>query len=183
MATTRLWTVEELEREGAPSDGLWELIDGELIELTPSGGEASSIGALILVRLGSHIVPRRLGKLYNADGGFVLFPGRDIVRAADAAFVAAGRLPPPAEQRGFLRLAPDLVVEVVSPSDRMTDVMAKVAMWLDAGVRLVWVVEPDARSVTVVGPDRTPRRLGVGDELDGGEVLPEFRVEVAELFA
>jgi Uma2 family endonuclease len=181
MATTRLWTAEDLEREGAP-EGRYELIDGELVEMPPSGGEASSVGTMVIYHLVSHVVPRKLGKIYGADGGFVIFPGRDLMRVPDVAFVSADRLPPPAEHRGFLRLAPDLVVEVVSPSDRMTDVMAKVAMWLEAGVGLVWVVEPDERVVTVVGPDRTPRRLGVGDELDGGEVLPDFRVAVAELF-
>lgn len=182
MATTRVMTVEELEREGTP-EGRYELLDGRLVEVIPAGGEASDVGFVIGFHLGSHVRPRRLGRLYNAEGGFVLFPGRDLVRAADVAFVRADRLPPRPQRRGFLRLAPDLVVEVVSPSDRIADVVEKAMMWLDAGVRLVWVVDPDERSVTVYGPDRVPRGLGVGDELDGGAVLPDFRVAVAELFA
>ena len=182
MATTRLTTVEELERDGTP-EGRYELIDGQLVEMSPSGSESSSVGATILIHLGSHVRPRRLGKLFNAEGGFVLFPGRDLVRAADVAFVRADRLPPPPERRGFLRLAPDLVVEVISPSDRLPDVLAKVEMWLEAGVRLLWLVDPDRRTVAVHEPGREPRLLGEGEELDGGEVLPDFRVTVAELFA
>ena len=130
-----------------------------------------------------HVVPRKLGRVYNADAGFVLFDNPQLVRVPDAAFVRADRLPPEAERDKFLRLAPDLVVEVISPSDSMPEVTAKVMMWLDAGVRLVWLVDPRARTVAVYGLDRVPRILRVGDELDGGEVLPEFRVAVAELFA
>jgi Uma2 family endonuclease len=80
------------------------------------------------------------------------------------------------------QFAPDLVVEVVSPSDRMTDVQAKVDDYLRAGVRLVWVVEPRARTVTAYVPGRPPRVYGEADDLDGGDVLPEFRLPVAEIF-
>ena len=76
-----------------------------------------------------------------------------------------------------------LAVEVVSPTDRRADVTAKALMWLDAGVRLVWAVDPDDRAVTVDGPGRVPRVLGVRDESDGGTVLPDFRVPVVDLFA
>ena len=182
MATTRLTTVEELERDGTP-EGRYELIDGELVEMSPAGGDSSTVGATVLAYLDNHVRPRRLGKVYNADGGFVLFPGRNLVRAADVAFVRADRLPPPPERRGFPRLAPDLVVEVISPTDRLSDVLATVAMWLEAGVRLLWLVDPDRRTVAVHEPGRGPRVLGEGEELDGGEVLPDFRVAVAELFA
>jgi Uma2 family endonuclease len=181
MATTKLWTVEELEREGAP-EGRWELIDGELVEMSPSGGRASKIGVRTARLLGNHVEPRALGEIFGADGGFVLFPGRDLLRVADVAFVRAERLPAPEDQFGFLRLAPDLVVEVVSPYDRPGEVAAKTAMWLDAGVRLVWIVDPGARTVTVHALDRPLRTLRDGDDLDGGNVLPDFRVAVAELF-
>jgi Uma2 family endonuclease len=120
--------------------------------------------------------------VFGADGGFAPFPDRQTVRAADAAFVRADRLPPP-DQEGFSRLAPDLVVEVVSPSDRMTDVTAKAMMWLDVGVCPVWAVLPSSRTVTVYGPDGVPRMLREGDELDGGEVLPDVSVPVSALFA
>ena len=181
MATTKLWTVEELEREGPP-DGRWELIDGELVEMTPSGGDASYVGGWILTLLSNLVVPRRLGRVYPADAGFVLFPGRKIVRAPDVAFVRAERVPPPEQHAGFLRLVPDLVVEVVSPYDRPGAVAAKAAMWLEAGIRLVWVVNPSTRAVAVHAPARDVRVLDAGDALDGEDVVPGFRVAVADLF-
>ncbi len=182
MATTKLLTVEDLERDGVP-EGRYELIDGELVEMSPSGGIASKVAAKFAFFLLAHVVPRRLGAVFSADGGFVIFPGRELIRVPDAAFVSADRLPPIEQQEGFLRLAPDLVVEVISPSDRMSDVMAKVMMWLDAGVRLVWLADPRLRTVTIFGPDRRGRVVQEGELLDGGDVLPGFSLAVAELFA
>jgi Uma2 family endonuclease len=181
MATTQLMTVEELEREGAP-EGRWELIDGELVEMSPSGSLASSIAAGIVFLLYGFVTPRRLGTVYGADGGFVLFPGREILRVPDVAFVRAERLPAEEDQVGFLRLAPDLAVEVLSPSERPGDIAAKVQMYLDAGVRLVWLVDPRARTVMVHAPATHVRILGESDEIDGGDVLPGFQVAVADLF-
>lgn len=182
MTATRLMTIEELEREGTPDDGRYELIEGVLVEMTPSSSRSSRIGGRCVMHLGNHVLPRGLGDVFAADGGFAPFPGRNTVRAPDAAFVRADRLPPPDED-GFYRLAPDLVVEVVSPSDRMPDVTDKAMMWLDAGVRLVWVADPPTRTVTVYGPDRVPHVFRETDELDGGEVLPDFRLPVAALFS
>jgi Uma2 family endonuclease len=179
MATTHLTTIDQLE--GLPQEGRFELIDGELIEMAPSGGRSSKTGMRIGHHLSGHVLPRGLGEVFGADGGFVLFPDRETVRVPDVAFVRADRLPPEQDQDGFLRLAPDLAVEVISPTDRMTDVMAKVMMYLDAGVRLVWVADPRSRTVTVYAADRTARLLSKGDEL-GGEVLPGFRVRVGELY-
>jgi Uma2 family endonuclease len=181
MATTKPWTVEELERD--PPEGRWELVDGELVEMAPSGGEASTVGGTVVYFLNAHVRPRKLGKVYSADGGFVIFPGRELLRAPDAAFVKADRLAAGRPAVGFERVVPDLVVEVVSPGDRPGEVAAKVAEYLAAGVRLIWVLEPRPRTVTVHPAGQAPRVLGEGDELDGGEVLPGFRVAVAELFA
>lgn len=83
----------------------------------------------------------------------------------------------------YLELAPDLVVEVVSPSDRMHDVSIKVRLYLDAGTQLVWIVQPSLKTVTVYFPDHTARTLSIDDDLDGGDVLPGFTIAVAELFA
>ncbi len=181
MVTTKRITVEDLERDGVP-DGRWELIDGELVEMAPSGGDASSIAATTIVFLGSHVRERQLGRVYSSDGGFVVFPGQDRIRVPDAAFVRADRVPSSGEHARFLRLAPDLAVEVVSPYDRATEVAAKAAMWLEAGVRLVWVIDPRARTVAVHVRGRPVRTLTEGDELDGGDVLPGFRLPVADVF-
>ena len=182
MTATLLMTIEDLEREGTPDDGRHELIEGVLVEMAPSSSGASRVGARCVTYLGQHVLPRGLGDVFGADGGFAPFPGRKTVRVPDAAVVRADHLPPP-DQDGFYRLAPDLVIEVVSPSDRMIEVTDKAMMWLDAGVRFVWVVDPPSRSVTVYGADRVPRLFHETDELDGGEVLPEFRLPVAALFA
>ena len=180
MVATKLLTVEEFERMS--TEGFYELIEGELVEMTPAGGRASTVGATFVYYLNRHVLPRRLGRVYNADCGFVLFPDRALVRAPDAAFVQAERLPPEAEQEGFLRLAPDLAVEVLSPSDRLGDALAKVAQYLEAGVRLVWLVDPRARTVAIFTPTQPPHVLRDGDVLDGGAVLPQFSVPVTELF-
>ena len=180
MTSTKLWTVEELERTAL--DGRYELIDGALVEMPPSGDRASTTAVRLVIRLGNHVEARNLGRVYGADGGFVLFPDRQLVRVPDVAFVRSDRLPPEATRDGFPRLAPDLAVEVVSPGDGAAEVLDKVEMYLKAGVRLVWVVEPRARTVAIHTPDRSVRLLTAGDELDGGEVLPDFRVAVAEPF-
>lgn len=181
MATTKLWTVADLERDGAP-EGRWELIDGELVEMSPSGGVASKVAIRFAYRLMAHAQPRGLGEVFGADGGFVLFPDRPTVRVPDVAFVRTERLPAEADQLGFLRLAPDLVVEVISPTDRMVDVRAKVRMYHDAGVLLVYVVDPPARRVVVFPLGGPPRTLDVADTIDGGQVLPDFRLPVSDLF-
>ena len=133
VTTTRLMTIEQLEREGAP-EGRYELINGALVEMSPSSIDASRIAALFITYVGMHIIPRNLGIMVGADGGFAVFSGQQTVRVPDAAFVSTERLPPPDQRRGFWRLAPDIAVEVVSPSDRVRDVTAKAAMWLEAGV-------------------------------------------------
>jgi Uma2 family endonuclease len=148
--------------------------------MSPTGGDAGPVGAAFTSYLFQHVKPRRLGRVYSAESGFIIFPGRELLRAPDVAFVRADRVPHGI--RGFPQLAPDLVVEVISPTDVKIAVMTKADMWLDAGVRLVWVADPDDQTITVLGPDRTSRLLRQGDVLDGGEVLPEFRVPVLDFF-
>ena len=80
-------------------------------------------------------------------------------------------------------MAPDLAAEVLSPSDRMTDALSKITMYLQAGVRLVWLIDPESRTVVVFRSYAAPARRVAGDVLDGGEVLPGFSVPVAEIFA
>jgi len=118
----------------------------------------------------------------GADGGYVLERCPDTVRAPDVAFVRAERVPTAEEQEHFAELAPDLVVEVISPSDRMTDVEEKVEQYLALGVPLVWVFHPRRRTVTVRRPGREPLVLRDGDVVDGEEVLPGFRLPVADIF-
>ena len=182
VTTTKLWTIEELEQPGAP-DGLYELIDGEIIEVTPTGDRPSSVTATFTYFVTGHVRVHRLGRVYSAEGGFAPFPGHQTVRSPDVAFVRADRLPPDSERDKFPRLAPDLAVEVISPSDPMANVLAKVEMWLEAGVRLLWLVDPRARTVSVYAPGQETNLLTESDDLDGGDVLPGFRIPLGELFA
>src|SRR5215208_2320374 len=181
MVVNRVITIDEFERTAL--EGRWELIDGEPVEMTPSADESSSFGATILGLLWSHVRPRGLGRLYGADGGFVLFPDRPTVRVPDAACVRAERAPQGQARRSFPRLAPDLVVEVLSRSDRASEVVAKLEMYQEAGVPLIWLVDPEQTTITIIASGNSTRVLQSGDTLDGGDVLPGFSVAVAEIFA
>jgi Uma2 family endonuclease len=181
VIATRPITIEEFET--MPLEGRWELIDGELVEMTPSADESSSTGATILGFLAQHVRAGRLGRLYGADGGFVLFPDRPTVRVPDVAFVRVERMPQGQARKSFPRLAPDLVVEVLSPSDRASEVVAKLEMYQEAGVPLIWLVDPEAMTVTIIASGTSTRVLRSGDTLDGGDVLPGFTVPVTEIFA
>jgi Uma2 family endonuclease len=179
MVATRQVTVAEFA--AMPLEGVWELVDGEPVEMMASGGRAGWITLRIGSRLEQFTSSHHLGWVFSAETGFVLFPDRETVRSPDAAVVLRERLTEPPES--FVPLAPDLAVEVLSPTDRMADALGKVAMYLDAGVKLVWLVDPATRTVGIFRPDAAPTTLREGDALDGGEVLPEFTVPVAEIFA
>jgi Uma2 family endonuclease len=103
------------------------------------------------------------------------------VRAADMVFIAAGRLAG-VEREGFLPIAPDLAVEIVSPGDRWSEILTKVHEYLDAGVRLVWIVDPRTQTVHVYQPGQV-EQLSAEDTLDGGDVLPGLTLPVREIFA
>ncbi len=182
MATTmRPMTAEELAL--VRDDGYqYELARGELRRLPYAGFRASNIAARIAVRIGAYSDAQGLGEVTGADGGYVLERGPDTVRAPDVAFVRAERVPKGEARRRFAALAPDLAVEVVSPSDRMDDVEEKVEQYLALGVPLVWVFDPEPRTVAVRRAGRAPLVLGDGDVLDGEDVLPGFRLPVSDVF-
>ena len=179
MVATRI-TVDEFE--ATCGDERVELIDGMIVPMTPASYEPSTVTATITILLGMHVRPRKLGRVLSAEAGFVLFPDRDTVLAPDVACVRAGREPQGAARWHFARLAPDLVVEVLSPSDRASDMEAKVAMYQEAGASVVWIVDPQAETVKVLALGQPPVILTATDTLDGGGVLPDFQVEVAEFF-
>jgi Uma2 family endonuclease len=103
------------------------------------------------------------------------------VRAPDVAFIRAERIPPEGVPKGYIPIAPDLVVEIVSPGDTATEVQQKVEEWLGFGVRAVWVVYPAGPRLQLNLPDGTARMLGPDDEVDGGEALPGFRMRLRDL--
>jgi Uma2 family endonuclease len=167
-----------------PDEGRgFELVDGQLRTLNMSN-ESSYVGGEILHLLKSFINPRGLGYVFMADNGFQCFPNDpDRVRRADVSFIAAARLTPEQyHSKGHCPVCPDLIVEVVSPNDLVTEVTTKRKEWLAAGAKLVWVVDPDDRTVSVYRPDQTPRILLEKDTVTGDPVLPGFAVSVADLF-
>jgi Uma2 family endonuclease len=126
---------------------------------------------------------KKLGVVYAAKTGFQLRENPDTVRAADAAFVAQRRIPFDEEPEGYWAIAPDLVIEVVSPSDSASEVQNKVTDWLDAGCRLVWVVYPDTTTITEYRSLTEVRVLTAEQTLDGGDVLPGFACPLGEIFS
>jgi Uma2 family endonuclease len=121
------------------------------------------------------------GRVYAAETGFRIESEPDTVRAPDAAFVAKHRLPE-AEPRGYPDLAPDLVVEVLGHDDHPGDTLDKVAQWLKAGVRLVWVVDPERQAARIYRADGSESLFGSSDALDGEDVLPAFRCPLTDLW-
>jgi Uma2 family endonuclease len=116
------------------------------------------------------------------DCGFILEEAPPTVRGPDLAWVSAGRVPASGYSGGFWRVAPDLVVEILSPHDRATAIREKVQEYLRAGSRVVWVVDPLARTATLFAPDGSSQTVVPEGILDGGEVLPGFRVSLSDLF-
>lgn len=164
-----------------PDDGMrHELVEGQLTTMVPAGGAHGQIAARLLGRVFGFVETHRLGELFAGGTGFRLRRDPDTVRAPDVALVGADRATE-AGVPGFPALAPDLVAEVVSPSDRAAEVTGKALAWLDAGVRLIWVVDPQNRTVTVY------RQNGVAvlrgrDVLNDGDVLPGFALPLEELW-
>jgi Uma2 family endonuclease len=173
-------TADELLRLNMP-DARTELIRGELVVREPAGYRHGSVAARLLVALGPFVESRELGQVFTAETGFRLRKDPDTVRAPDVAFVTRDRLPdtPP---RGYAALAPDLVVEVLSPDDRPGEVLSKVGDWLEAGTSLVWVVDPERHSARVYRADGSQDHLGESDRLDGETLLPGFECEIRPIF-
>ncbi len=177
--TTGLMTADELLRLGDDVHG--ELIRGVFCEMSPPGTEHGEIVMRLGRWLGNFIEPRQLGRL-GGDTGIWLERDPDTVRAPDIVFRLAERLPPGPRITGYSEVMPDLAVEVRSPNDTRPDVRAKAEMWLSHGVRLVWVVHPDTRTIDVYRPDAEMLTLGAAATLDGGDVLPGFTCAVSTVF-
>jgi len=174
-------TADELLR--IPDDGFrYELIAGELRKMTPAGGQHGRIAMRAGRSLANHVESNGLGAVFAAETGFRLASAPDTVRAPDAAFIAKERADQIGEVPGYLPGAPDLAVEVVSPGDTYSEVVEKAFDWLDAGTHLVVVVDPRRRNVTLYRSRDDIRILAEGDVLDGGEVVPGWRVPVRDLF-
>jgi Uma2 family endonuclease len=172
------------ELAALPDDGnRYELVRGELIRMAPSVYLPSMVAGQVLVALGGFVLPRRLGRVGSAEGGFLLGRDPDIVRAPDVWFVRAGRVPVGDARMQFFDGAPDIAVEILSPSDRYVDVMTKVREYLDAGAPLVWAIDPLGRSAALFRPGGVAQLIDENGTLDGGDVLPGFSVVLREVLA
>ena len=171
-----------------------ELVRGEVRSMTPAGGSHGRVGANVYDALMPFVRARRLGTCFFDGTGFLLpLPPalqrptrdgrpRDTVRSPDVAFVRADRVPAGGFGPGWVQLAPDFAVEVLSPSETVSDTQEKLADYRAAGTALIWVVDPVKRLVTTYAADAPTRWLREGDALDGGAVLPGFALPVAALF-
>jgi Uma2 family endonuclease len=177
--THAITTAEQLL--AATDLGRCELVRGELVMMSPAGFRHSRIALRIGSILMEYAERHGLGTVTNADCGFYIASNPDTVRAPDAAFVRAERIPA-VEPVGFFRGAPDLAVEVLSPDDRKREVLAKVQEWLAAGCQVVWVVDPDKETVAVYSSSGA-EHFQQSDTLSGRDVLPGFSLAVAEIFA
>jgi Uma2 family endonuclease len=180
MSTTKLYTIDDLL--AMPDDAWYELIEGELVEVAPSAGKSSVIAANITTSISNFVRVHKSGYVSGELGGFVLRTDPDTVVAPDVGFILRSRYPDGLPDRGYFDVIPDLAVEVISPTDEPSDMRRKQRLYEQAGVPLVWWVDPRTRSVTVRRVGAEPVTLTQGDELDGEDILPGFRLAVFEIF-
>lgn len=183
MTTAKnLLTAEDLL--AIPDDGQrYELVRGELITMPPTSHNPGRVAARFGRRIGNFVEEHDLGHDVAAETGVHIERDPDTVRAPDYGFISYERAAQPPPLRGFADVIPDLVVEVVSPSDRQPEIDAKTRMWLDAGVRLVLVAYPEVEEVYAHHDDGSVVRYGIGDTLAGDPVLPGFTCPVSDIFA
>jgi Uma2 family endonuclease len=169
-----------------PDDGyIYEVVEGVLVRVAGSGSRPTTLAAILLSAILTFVHPRRLGRVTGADGVYK-FPGAETGLIPDVGYYTADRVSLISDEDRPLPFAPDLAVEVASPSQDADDMAAKARIYLKAGTRLVWVIWPRSQQIDVwqhavlTGPVATRRG---GDLLDGAEVIPGFTYPVADLFA
>ncbi len=170
---------------GSPEygDRIVELVAGEIVEMPLPNGEHGEVLAILTIKIGNHVLENDLGRIATGDTGFILERnpgGRDTVRGMDLAFVSRSKSPAPLPN-SFVEFAPDLAVEVISPSNEAADIRLKIWQLLDAGTTLIWIVYPELQIVDVHTRDSVAT-LNAADTLSGGDVLPGFEIPVREIF-
>lgn len=178
----RTWTVDDLWAL-ADDENRYELVRGELMMMSPASPVQGRYASRIDRALGRYVEEHELGEVYTAEPGFQLQPEPEpIVRAPDVAFLRRAKIPPPEQQAGFWAVTPDLVVEIISPSESAQEIQAKVQDYLAAGTGLIWLVYPATQTVTEYRAGGQVRHLTLDDDLAGGEVIPGFRYSLRRLF-
>jgi Uma2 family endonuclease len=175
-----LVTAEEFAR--IPNDDYhYELVEGRIIRMSPPGSRHAVLATRIAVLLGQYAEAHDPGAVMT-HGGFTLATNPDTVREPDIAFVSRERIPQTGVPDGFWPGPPDLAVEIKSPGDRQSEILAKVTDYLTRGVRLVWVIDPKQHTVTVHQARSAPVTRGIDDLLDAGDVIPGFACAVRRIF-
>ena len=179
-ARARLVTAEEFAR--IPDDDQhYELVEGRVVRMSPPGSRHGLLATRIAALLYQHVDAHRLGAVLT-PAGFWMATDPDTVREPDVAFVRTERMPSTGIPDGFWPGPPDLAVEIRSPHDRLTTIRVKVRDYLARGVRVVWVIDPKKKTVTVHRGESEPVTLSMDDELDAGEVVPGFTCAVRRFF-
>lgn len=181
MATTKLMTSEDLW-EIDDDFNQYELMRGELHKVPPAGGDHGVVNGEFGRRIANHVHEHRLGRYYQGETGFILARDPDTNLAPDIAFVHRDRIIRGPDHRGFLEQAPDLVVEIISPSQSRGRARTKMEIYMEFGVRMGLLVDPYRQTITIYRPGRDPVVLGRDDIFDGDDVLPGFRLNVSDLF-
>jgi len=183
MVTRKDWVTAQQLAE-IPDDGYrYELVRGEIRKMAPSFEERGLVSANIAGDLMPYVRRNSLGRVVIAETGYLLESNPDTVRAPDVSFIRQDRVSPPGQRRSFVQGAPDLAIEVLSPSNRPGPMAEKVADYLAAGCMMVVVVDPVLRTATVHRPDQEPQVLNEADTLDGGDVVPGWQMQVGEIFS
>jgi len=180
MVSTKLVTAEDLLAMG--SDAPFELLKGELIEVSPSSMESSSITSHLSSIIDRHVFQFKSGLVTSAEGGYVLQRDPDTVVAPDIGFILRSRIPAGFNRQKFMPVPPDLAVEVLSPSNTPAEMYRKLGLYSAAGVPLVWVVYPVQRVVTVHKLGEPSVTLGENDTLNGHDILPGLTIAVSQVF-
>ena len=159
-----------------------ELVRGELRVTPPAGAPHGVAGANLVIALGTFVKRHALGRVFGDGVGYELVRVPHTVRMPDASFVRADCLPEAGVQPGLLRFAPDLAVEVLSPSETASSLEEKLHDYTVAGTPLIWVVDPERRTIMTIAADAPVRWLVEGDTLEGGLIIPGFSCAVADVF-
>jgi len=179
MTAPDLVTADDLMRL-QPPDKHTELVRGVMVVREPPGFRHGGVAVNLAVVISQFVRARNLGRVLS-ETGYVLFSNPDTVRGPDVSFVRRERVPDPIP-RGYARFAPDLAIEVLSPDDRPGEVLEKVADYLNAGTRLVWVIDPDRRNARVYRASGIQSEIGETEMLDGEDVLPGFTCPLSQVF-
>jgi Uma2 family endonuclease len=165
-----------------PDGDHYELIDGVPKE-KEMGAKADEIGVSLCAFLVNFVRPQRLGHVFGPKTGYVCFPENPKrLRQPDVSFIAAGRLDGDEAPAGHIKVAPDIAAEIISPNNLYEEIETKVAEYRSVGVKLIWIITPETRTVLIRRLDGSCDEVGATGQLSGEDVLPGFTCAVADLF-